>query len=138
MTDPNGWPDASKPGVPLNPERDGWHWLWADTTEMARWKATVQMWSFGHDDWYTPWWLGGRLGYAYLGPCHTPAEVAALIEAARREEREACAKWHDEQASMLRCPMMHSLPAMPGPIICEDRARVHERSAAAIRARGDA
>jgi hypothetical protein len=30
--------------------------------------------------------------YRYLGPCHTPAEVAALVEAARREEREACAE----------------------------------------------
>ena len=25
MTNNNGWP--GKPGVPLNPERDGWHWL---------------------------------------------------------------------------------------------------------------
>lgn len=21
------WPDVTRPGVPLNPERDGWHWL---------------------------------------------------------------------------------------------------------------
>jgi hypothetical protein len=88
MTDSTGWPDASKPGVPLNPERDGWHWLWADTAEMAKWSATVQMWSFGHDDWHTPWWLGGRLGYAYLGPCHTPAEVAALLARAEKAERK--------------------------------------------------
>jgi hypothetical protein len=25
MTTTNGWPGV--PGVPLNPERDGWHWL---------------------------------------------------------------------------------------------------------------
>ncbi len=27
MIDANGWPDPARPGVPLNPERHGWHWL---------------------------------------------------------------------------------------------------------------
>ena len=98
MTDQNGWPDASKPGVPLNPERDGWHWVVAAdpnvSTESAPWR-----WASGNQHWLPPVDVSGalplnpsRVQWRYLGRCHTPAEVSALIEAARREEREACAR----------------------------------------------
>jgi hypothetical protein len=96
MTDPNGWPDASKPGVPLNPERDGAHVLDAGPDRTGKRRRIVALWNAGS------WHLGtdysvlardaANWGWRYVGPCHTPAEVAALIEAARREEREACAK----------------------------------------------
>jgi hypothetical protein len=94
MTDPNGWPDASKPGVPLNPERDGAHMLRhkeTGETSPALWLggAIVAIWLNGDGE-ISPYHAASI--YDYLGPCHTPAEVAALIEAARREEREACAK----------------------------------------------
>jgi hypothetical protein len=88
MTDPNGWPDASKPGYPANPERDGWHWVqWPRGGDLTCqwWRVTLS----GARGWAE--WGNGHVAaqYRYLGPCHTPAEVAALAEAARREEREA-------------------------------------------------
>jgi hypothetical protein len=61
-------------------------------------------------------------------------EVEARIAAAVAEEREACAKWHDEQARVFRDPFFLSLPAAPGPLVCAHRAMIHELSAAAIRA----
>lgn len=27
MTNPTNWPNPERPGVPMFPERDGWHWL---------------------------------------------------------------------------------------------------------------
>ena len=83
MTDTtNGWP--GKPGVPLNPERDGWHWM---ETEHGlapwRWKENPEsiMWEFG-------WEVGdGVISSAYfaaLGPCTyhnpclTPDQATAL------------------------------------------------------------
>jgi hypothetical protein len=93
-TIPGGWPDAARPGVPQNPERDGAHWLQITSPEdsvmiAATWEAGL--WSYPSvDQDYAPEELA-RLGDAvrYVAPCHTPAEVAALVEAARREEREA-------------------------------------------------
>jgi hypothetical protein len=52
--------------------------------------------------------------------------LAAQVEAARREEREACATWHDERAQLER---------QSGSIA---GARAEEYAAAAHRARGDA
>ncbi len=89
-TIPGGWPD--KPGVPMNLERDGWHWFgWGDREMPAYWDATKQEWiqgglccggscsaEYAASDTFRP-----RI--RYLGPCHTPAEVAALVEAARAE-----------------------------------------------------
>jgi hypothetical protein len=76
---PNGWP--SKPGMPVNPEREGHHWiltpdgedavyLWrpAGECERGRWPSA---WVHDVDDWEP------REGI-YLGPCLTPAEVEAL------------------------------------------------------------
>ena len=68
-------------GVPRDPERDGWHWL--------RWDTNIP----GAREPYAAFWLSGSGGFAnlapcthtprlYLGPCHTPAEVAALTSAA--------------------------------------------------------
>ena len=103
-TNPGGRPDAAMPGYPLNPERDGEHMMeWTD--EHGRvWR---EVWKWRTDSkpplWLRPNFTGGPYGYEpkhltapiyasirYLGPCHTPAEVAALVEAARREQREAC------------------------------------------------
>ncbi len=84
-----GWPDPNKPGVPLEPNRQGAHAL-RDKTGLTH----ILLWT-------NPWWAGTLTHFSrkpeeaayvfdYLGPCHTPAEVATLVEAARREEREAC------------------------------------------------
>ena len=82
MTETNTWP--GKPGVPLNPEKDGWHWV---ETEHGlapwRWKENPEsiMWEFG-------WEVGdGVISSAYfaaLGPCTyhnpclTPDQATAL------------------------------------------------------------
>lgn len=76
-TDPHGWPDPARPGVPLHPERDGWHWLHhkEDLRPIpAMWNAALAGWTCG--TLHSP---GGivDLGYTYLGPALLPAEVAA-------------------------------------------------------------
>jgi uncharacterized protein YdbL (DUF1318 family) len=83
-------------GVPLNPERNGWHWLKDDVRAepvATIWSAELGSWVSGAA--YSPSGVV-ELGFCYLGPCHTPAEVAALIEAARQEEREANARIAEE------------------------------------------
>jgi hypothetical protein len=98
---PNGWPDPDKPGVPLNPERDGYHWIlgWNATPFVAEWMADRDAEFGGCYGWYD----GGddppgvvAQGWTYLGPCLTPAEVAAREAAAFRRGAEAmradCAK----------------------------------------------
>ena len=118
MTDsnPGCWPDASKPGEPANPERTAPHWF--RTPE----GHDVIVWR--HCEATSMWWDRPvqEMGFTYIAPCHTPAEVAALVEAARREgaakEREACAKIVD-------CG-------------CETWDCLLDERAAAIRARGDA
>ena len=81
------WPDPTRPGVPLNPEQDGWHWL---KHHEATFSVAVA--------WYPP--AGWRLNNApmlphevkllitdcceYRGPCPTPEELAKIV---LREER---------------------------------------------------
>jgi hypothetical protein len=69
----SGWPDPSKPGVPLQPAQDGFHWLKRPDGEL-----TVAQWS--PDTWS---WIviqgARRLGpkemnhMNYRGPCVPPA-----------------------------------------------------------------
>lgn len=71
-------------GRPENPERDGTHWIIGRTgiAFAAEWDATTGDWA----------WVGGdERGWIYAGPCLTPAEVAARVDAARREGIEAAA-----------------------------------------------
>ncbi len=91
MSDLDNWPDPDRSGVPANPERDGWHWLsWnGDPPDVGSWppngpekRGPCWLWD---GEWMGPKWVGPRA--RYLGPCLTPAEVAAAIA----EEREACA-----------------------------------------------
>lgn len=101
---PGGWPDAARPGVPQNSERDGWHWL--HHPEDLRHVPTP--WDAAH----AAWCSGGMhspqgvvdLGYRYLGPCLTPAEVAAREAAAALAMREAIVGWHDELARVTDDP----------------------------------
>ena len=83
----SGWPDPDKPGVPLNPERDGWHWIvgWSDKLFVAEWDS---------DEKDYVWFDGGDApsgmvenGWTYAGPVLTPAEADALrAENARLRE----------------------------------------------------
>ena len=139
-TTPGGWPDAARPGVPMNPERDGWHWVrWAGYEPGMEFTA---FWSSGgwDDDWAHL--AGDRQAhrYIYLGPCHTPAEVAAQIEAARRDEREANAAVVDcgcvgREAVLARLESQNEKRAS---YLCTHGDVCCAIQAAAIRARGDA
>lgn len=91
MTDPNGWPFPDRLGVPLNPERNGWHWLQhpEDLRPMVTgWDAELQGWPSGAL--YSPQGVVD-LGFRYLGPALLPAEVAAREAAAAEAMREAAA-----------------------------------------------
>ena len=92
MTETNGWP--GKPGVPLNPKKEGWHWFktpdgelvpynWrpAGECERGRWASG---WVYDIDDDWSP------EECTYLGPCLTPDEVQNLREgdAVKRLEAE--------------------------------------------------
>lgn len=85
MTDPNGWPDASKPGVPLNPERSGAHWR---SGIPSWWVSTSHMWR-NWGDWVTP---ANAARSTYEGPCLAPTEVAAREAAAAEAMRAVCAR----------------------------------------------
>jgi hypothetical protein len=97
MTNNNGWPDPARPGVPMNPERDGWHWV-ADKDGIG--KPWVEYWN-GRDSWApvsaTPNFICWH--WRYIAPVLTPAEADARVAQARRDALEDCAKWHDEVAS---------------------------------------
>lgn len=95
---PGGWPDAARPGMPMEPERDGWHWL--------QWVGLFPADTLGHTNpvaryWEKDGWWDGSMhrharywqqGWHYLGPCLTPAEIEARVAAARREGIEAAAE----------------------------------------------
>lgn len=80
-------------GVPLNPERDGWHWLFdrnAGGMFCEEWTAERGRW--------LRWKPYVVTEFAdYLGPCLTPAEVEARERAAWQRAcevmREAAANW---------------------------------------------
>lgn len=78
-------------GYPQNPERDGIHLLrYRLTGHLTGWYWNAKTERFHHEHITL-----GRAAlldrYIYEGPILTPAEVAAKVDAARREEREACA-----------------------------------------------
>ena len=129
--DPNGWPDASKPGAPLNPEQDGFHWVTsgADNDAFpAEWRAAgenewgrwIARWVFTADD-LNP------IDCRYLGPCLTPAEVAALVAEAR-------AKALEEAATVAR---RVPIPGDCGPAEAHGRMTGALAAAEAIRARAE-
>ena len=72
------WPDPNKPGMPLNPERDGWHWIvaWGDKLFVAEWDSDQQdyVWFDGGDD------PSGMVenGWTYAGPVLTSSEADTL------------------------------------------------------------
>jgi hypothetical protein len=78
-------------GLPENPERDGWHWVSFGGVVQTpwRWLAPVQLWDSELPIKRNPLTREDIQAFRYLAPCLTPAEVASLVENARREEREA-------------------------------------------------
>lgn len=89
-----GWPDPARPGVPLNPDRDGWHWLMigpgVSNPFPVLWYASGDIWEVGEDGYVDAADISTR--WRYLGPCLTPAEVAAEKAAAFKRWQEAMRK----------------------------------------------
>lgn len=90
-----GWP--GEPGVPLNPERNGWHW----TILPGKARAQAVYWADQryHTCMVKPLWAPAEVHeWAYVGPCLLPAEVAALVAAGQEGMRawlnDAIAKCH--------------------------------------------
>ena len=83
----SGWPDPDKPGVPLNPEQDGRHWLFDPENSKSYpeiWVAEMQAWAVG--DAWTPRMVT-EMGLHYQGLVLTPPEADALrAENARLRE----------------------------------------------------
>lgn len=95
MSDTATWPDPSRPGVPLHPERTGAHWIDAGRgPECAHWIFDCNKWrAIGSSFSFLP---NIVRHWCYLGPALTPAEHAAAIAAAfddgARAMREAAAR----------------------------------------------
>jgi hypothetical protein len=83
----NGWPDPNAPGVPLNAERDGRHWLFDAESNVSFpefWVSGMGAWAVG--DAWTPRMVA-EMSLHYQGPVLTPAEADALrAENARLRE----------------------------------------------------
>lgn len=80
------WP--GKPGVPINADRDGWHWVRSSEGIVpALWARPF--WRHCRDFWdqRSPEWMEDR-GWRYLGPVLTPDETAALQKRCEEAERE--------------------------------------------------
>lgn len=126
--DKNGWP--GEPGVPLHPERDGWHWLqfegapkpfpwcWLPATETD----PVAAWGSGDGRELTT--AGAAKRWRYLGPCLTPADLAAERAAAAEAMREAAAD----------CARLLLLPDDCGPAEAHGRFQQAIATCEAIRA----
>ena len=132
MTDNNGWP--GKPGVPLNPERDGWHWRRSCNVgrqPVARyWCAPEKVWQDGPTTYVT---IGIASQDYYLGPALTPAEVDARIKEARREALEEAAQFVETHTYVTtNSALKHKLV----PYARAKRGLHHATIAAAIRALG--
>ena len=95
----NGWP--GKPGVPRDPEKDGWHWL---IRKNEQWPE-VWRWNPGADGWCAEYAAAEGIGswaesegdgqpegiakwYSYRGPCLTPNEATALQARVAELEKE--------------------------------------------------
>jgi hypothetical protein len=89
MTD-NSWPNSNLPGLPLNPEKDGWHWVGG---EPIFWQSDGEHWLVY--DCYFQWKECGHKEYG--GPCPSPAELqnlkALAIEAAEDIEAHIGAEY---------------------------------------------
>ncbi len=86
----HGWPNPERPGVPANPTESRWHFLVRKHAPFPEVSSFPVYWACCDQAFEGV--ANNTDAFNYLGPCLLPAEVAALVEAARREEREACAE----------------------------------------------
>jgi hypothetical protein len=97
MVEASNWPDPNKPGVPENPERNGWHWirpiLGLGIDAPKNWLSRIERWELSDGTFAFPHECSLR--WRYLGPCLTPSEVAARVQASYREG------WNDRESELL-------------------------------------
>lgn len=88
MTSPTNWPNPKRPGVPLFPERDGWHAIGLTIKQVKWWDAANKYWWDSERRYYlTLDEVAYRVPeYRYDGPILTPAQIAEMLAA----ERERC------------------------------------------------
>ena len=97
------WPDPGKPGVPMHPEKDGWHWL-KTGHGLAPWYWVEDQGAQGCFGWETdddisPPDMLARYGTTYLGPVLTPDEATALqarvakLEGALKDAAASVGEW---------------------------------------------
>ncbi|KXV60251.1 hypothetical protein AD948_05735 [Acetobacter senegalensis] len=87
MTDTN-WPNPERPGVPMYPERDGWHLLKRideDGFDVVGYKKGKWISDEGNKPLSSKYIVRD---YKYIAPVLTPAQIAEMLAA----ERERCAK----------------------------------------------
>lgn len=91
MTTPTNWPDPARPGVPMFPEKRGWHML---DRNMWEWCPTQQAWNDEvlHPSFVKAMNMAWR---KYYGPVLSPVQIAEMLAA----ERERCAKVCDKLKS---------------------------------------
>jgi hypothetical protein len=112
MSDNNGWP--GEPGVPLNPERNGLHWIqhYNDDPITYEWCATYNEWFLGPNTDYGEGWQKAEyvgINYKYLGPCLTPAEMDARVKEARRDALEEAAQECDKRGAATSADAIRAL-----------------------------
>lgn len=142
MSDNNGWHDPARPGVPLNPDQEGWHWVQRVDNGFVQ-NPRVILWT---DDWTSRQFSWDAIGYEaderklgrdfrYLGPCFTPAEVDARVKQAKRDALEEAARWHNEQENfwMEKGREVSALDCQSGLNLLA-KAAEHRKHATAIRA----
>jgi hypothetical protein len=128
-------------GEPEHPERSGPHWvetregmlraaLWV-VSPFAQRAARSGRWVLSADRMEDPDHAAAH--WRYHGPCLFPAEVAARVEAGRREGIEAAARWHETQRNGLQMAVIAERNPHHAEAIAAG-ATQHERYAAEIRA----
>ena len=137
MTTTNGWP--GKPGVPLNPEQDGWHWLSAMYYDdpigppvACFWEAKLERWPRLQDK---PGNYPVSRGFCYLNPCLTPEEAAALQARADRNaagfarvdaEAERAKFLHKQEIAALQARVAELEDVLRAKVTEIERAYSHE------------
>ena len=97
MTTPTNWPNPERPGVPMFPERDGWHILQTYSFPgLFYWDSENQYWFDRSKRYYrtVSEILVDAVETKYISICLTPTQIAEILGA----ERELCAKVCDSLA----------------------------------------
>ena len=111
MTATNDWPDPARPGWPLNPEKDGWHWVkiihGISQPRPRLWWSKIDRWELSDGALISPSEFAER--WRYLGLVLTPDETAALQKRCEEAERERDALRRDTSQQVTTDEMVRRL-----------------------------